>query len=175
VARGKATFATLAHVVVSKFDHHLPLYRQAEMMAAQGSRSTARRSRAGPGKLQHCSTRWSAVSVTRCSRPTRSTPTTRRCRCSTPAVARPRPGGCGCTPPTTKRPAARHRPQHGIASRPTAPRRTHRRISPAFAAFSRPMPMRAMTPCTAVASQRWHAGHTSGARCSTCTSASPRR
>lgn len=29
VARGKATFATLAHVVVSKFDHHLPLYRQA--------------------------------------------------------------------------------------------------------------------------------------------------
>src|SRR5690606_22597368 len=24
------------HIVVSKFDHHLPLYRQAEMMAAQG-------------------------------------------------------------------------------------------------------------------------------------------
>lgn len=36
IARGKATFATLAHVVVSKFDHHLPLYRQAEIMAAQG-------------------------------------------------------------------------------------------------------------------------------------------
>ena len=36
IARGKATFATLAHVVVSKFDHHLPLYRQAEMMAADG-------------------------------------------------------------------------------------------------------------------------------------------
>lgn len=36
IVRGKATFATLAHVVVSKFDHHLPLYRQAEMMAAQG-------------------------------------------------------------------------------------------------------------------------------------------
>ncbi len=36
IARGKATFATLAHVIVSKFDHHLPLYRQAEMMAAQG-------------------------------------------------------------------------------------------------------------------------------------------
>ena len=27
IARGKASFATLAHVVVSKFDHHLPLYR----------------------------------------------------------------------------------------------------------------------------------------------------
>lgn len=25
IAKGKATFATLAHVVVSKFDHHLPL------------------------------------------------------------------------------------------------------------------------------------------------------
>nr|WP_084253700.1 IS66 family transposase [Sphingomonas pituitosa] len=36
VARGKASFATLAHVVVSKFNDHLPLYRQAEMMAAQG-------------------------------------------------------------------------------------------------------------------------------------------
>ncbi len=36
IARGKATFGTLAHVVVAKFDHHLPLYRQTEMMAAQG-------------------------------------------------------------------------------------------------------------------------------------------
>lgn len=36
IVRGKATFGTLAHVVVAKFDHHLPLYRQAEMMAAQG-------------------------------------------------------------------------------------------------------------------------------------------
>lgn len=31
-----ASFATLAHIVVNKFDHHLPLYRQTEMMAAQG-------------------------------------------------------------------------------------------------------------------------------------------
>jgi transposase len=36
IARGRATFATLAHIVVAKFDHHQPLYRQAEMMAAQG-------------------------------------------------------------------------------------------------------------------------------------------
>lgn len=33
IARGKASFA---HVVVSNFDHHLPLYRQVEMMAAWG-------------------------------------------------------------------------------------------------------------------------------------------
>jgi transposase len=36
IARGKASFGTLAHIVVAKFDHHLPLYRQTEMMAAQG-------------------------------------------------------------------------------------------------------------------------------------------
>lgn len=36
ITRGKATFGTLAHVIVSKFDHHLPLYWQAEMIAAQG-------------------------------------------------------------------------------------------------------------------------------------------
>lgn len=36
IARGKASFRVIGHVIVSKFDHHLPLYRQAEMMAAQG-------------------------------------------------------------------------------------------------------------------------------------------
>ena len=36
IARGKASFAMISHVIVQKFDHHLPLYRQAEMMAAQG-------------------------------------------------------------------------------------------------------------------------------------------
>jgi transposase len=36
MTRCKATFGTLAHVVVAKFDHHLPLYRQAEIIAAQG-------------------------------------------------------------------------------------------------------------------------------------------
>ena len=36
IARGKASFRMIGHIIVSKFDHHLPLYRQAEMMAAQG-------------------------------------------------------------------------------------------------------------------------------------------
>ena len=30
------SLGTLAHVVFAKFDHHLPLYRQVAMMAAQG-------------------------------------------------------------------------------------------------------------------------------------------
>jgi transposase len=36
IARGKATFRFIGHLMVSKWDHHLPLYRQAEMLAAQG-------------------------------------------------------------------------------------------------------------------------------------------
>jgi transposase len=36
IARGKASFRVIGYTIVSKFDHHLPLYRQAEMMAAQG-------------------------------------------------------------------------------------------------------------------------------------------
>ena len=36
IARGKATFRFIAHLITSKWDHHLPLYRQAEMFAAQG-------------------------------------------------------------------------------------------------------------------------------------------
>ena len=36
IARGKATFQFIAHLITSKWDHHLPLYRQAEMFAAQG-------------------------------------------------------------------------------------------------------------------------------------------
>lgn len=46
VARGKATFGTLEHGVVSKFEHHLLLYRQSEMMAAQ-SLDIDRSTRAG--------------------------------------------------------------------------------------------------------------------------------
>jgi transposase len=36
IARGKASFRMISHVLVQKFNHHLPLYRQAEMLATQG-------------------------------------------------------------------------------------------------------------------------------------------
>ena len=36
VARGRASFRLISHILVQKFDHHLPLYRQAEMLAQQG-------------------------------------------------------------------------------------------------------------------------------------------
>ncbi|UZK70284.1 IS66 family transposase zinc-finger binding domain-containing protein [Sphingomonas sp. S1-29] len=46
IVPGKATFATPTHVV-GKCDHRLPLYRQAEMMAAPGSIWIDRRSPVG--------------------------------------------------------------------------------------------------------------------------------
>src|SRR5688572_30641118 len=36
IARGRAGAGLLAHIVVSKYDDHLPLYRQAEIFARQG-------------------------------------------------------------------------------------------------------------------------------------------
>ena len=36
IARGRAGAGLLAHIVVSKFDDHLPLYRQAEIYAREG-------------------------------------------------------------------------------------------------------------------------------------------
>jgi len=57
IARGKATFGTLAHVVVSKFDHHLPLYRQAEIMAAQGIENLRY------ATCACCATRWNEVRI----------------------------------------------------------------------------------------------------------------
>ena len=36
IARGRAGAGLLAHIIVSKFDDHLPLYRQAEIYAREG-------------------------------------------------------------------------------------------------------------------------------------------
>src|SRR5207245_6790740 len=36
IARGRAAAGLLAHIAVSKYDDHLPLYRQAEIFAREG-------------------------------------------------------------------------------------------------------------------------------------------
>lgn len=36
ISCGEASFRVIWHTIVSKFDHHLPLYRQAETMRAKG-------------------------------------------------------------------------------------------------------------------------------------------
>ncbi|TGU45640.1 hypothetical protein EN795_33455 [bacterium M00.F.Ca.ET.152.01.1.1] len=47
IARGKLSYAALAHIMIAKWGYHLPFYRQAQMMAAKGvdiERSTFARS-----------------------------------------------------------------------------------------------------------------------------------
>jgi transposase len=50
IARGRAGAGLLAHIVVSKFDDHLPLYRQAEIFARGGVSLETSPCRAGSGR-----------------------------------------------------------------------------------------------------------------------------
>src|SRR5215471_16375368 len=107
--RGRATPATLAHLLVAKYSDHLPLYRQSEIYAREGSNSIARRCAIGLDKRPGCwilSWRRSGVMSWP---PRRSTATTRRFRCSHLDWAGPRPGVCGSMCATTGRSAALHR------------------------------------------------------------------
>lgn len=174
VARGKATFATLAHVVVSKFDHHLPLYRQAEMMAAQGldiDRSTlAGWTGQAAALLDPVVTRIRDAVLTAGKIHADDTPVPvldpGRGKTATGRLwvyaADDRASG-STTPPATW--------YRFTADRTGAHPQTHLARFHGF----RPMPMPVMTACTAAASPRWHVGRTSGARSSICTNARPHR
>jgi len=120
VAKGKASFATLAHVVVSKFDHHLPLYRQAEMMAAQGidiDRSTlAGWAGQAAGLLAPIVSRIREEGLKAGKLHADDTPYPCWCR----AGARPPRRGCGPTLSTSGRRVPRRRLWSGTASRSTA-------------------------------------------------------
>ena len=97
VERGEMTFSTLSHVVVSKFEHHLPLYRQSEMMAAQGldiDRSTLAGCVGQAAALLDL-TPSSAAFAKNCWKATSSMLTTSQFSCSTPAADATRPGGYG--------------------------------------------------------------------------------
>jgi transposase len=95
IAKGLATPGLLAHVLVSKYCDHLPLYRQSQIFARQGSNSTARRS---PTGLAERSGGWSpcrhgSPSMSLAHR--RCLPMTPRSPCSIPVAAAPRPAGSG--------------------------------------------------------------------------------
>jgi transposase len=93
IERGVAGPGLLAHVLVSKFGDHLPLYRQSEIYARQGveiERSTL----AGGGaasELLPCSTRFKNMY----SEEPSSTPMTRRSQCWHLVTARRRQEGSG--------------------------------------------------------------------------------
>ena len=93
---GLPTDATVAQVLVSKFADHLPLYRQAQIIARQGvvlDRSTLAdwvgRAAAAAGTRARAAARPPETRRPNC------LPTRPRRRCSTPAAAAPRPGSCG--------------------------------------------------------------------------------
>jgi transposase len=120
IARGRAGAGLLAHIVVSKYDDHLPLYRQAEIFARDGvSLETSTLSGwvgATAAALQPlvdalASDSWPAT-------PCMSM--TPRCRSWRQVLARPRPADCGPMCVTSGRLSARgHRPLCS-STRPTA-------------------------------------------------------
>src|SRR5246127_2850537 len=93
--RGLATPATLAHLLVSKYCDHLPLYRQSEIYGRDGvdlDRSTLSDWLARPSG--YCS-QWSMRSGGMFCRPRRSTVMTLRSRCCRRGSVARRPGGYG--------------------------------------------------------------------------------
>ncbi len=150
VARGKASFATLAHVVVSKFEHHLPLYRQAEMMAAQGldiDRSTLAGWAGQAAALLDpvvARIRDEVLHADKINADDTPVPVL------DPGRGKTATGRLWVYAADDQPRAAPRRARPGIASRRTAPPRTRWRISPAFAVSSRPMPMPAMMDFTAM-------------------------
>jgi hypothetical protein len=97
IAKGLATPGLLAHVLVSKYCDHLPLYRQSQIFARHVSSWTARRSPTGlaapPGGWSRCRRGSPNMSSLR----KRCSPTTRRFPYSTPVAAAPRPAASGST------------------------------------------------------------------------------
>jgi transposase len=92
IAKGMASAGLLAHVLVSKYCDHTPLYRQTQILARHGveiDRSTL--SVVHAGGWSRCRRALPHM----CSDRARCSPTTRRFRCSILAVATPRQAGCG--------------------------------------------------------------------------------
>ena len=92
---GMATEALLAHVLVSKYADHLPLYRQSQIFARHGialGRSTLCN---WVGRACWWLAPLHELLLSPCCARLKCSLTTRHCRCWPPAAGAPRPGGCG--------------------------------------------------------------------------------
>ena len=120
IARGRAGAGLLAHIVVSKYDDHLPLYRQAEIFARDGvNLETSTLSGwvgATAAALKPLVDALAADVLA--GEPCMST--TPRCRSWRQVLARPRPAGCGPMCATSGRLPARGRRRLCSSTRPTA-------------------------------------------------------
>ena len=118
--RGRAAPGMLAHLLVSKYCDHLPLYRQSQIYARDGldlDRSTLSDWVGQAVWLLH---RSSTASETTSSPPRRSTPTTRRSQCWSQALAALGPDDCGSMSATTARSAVPHRRRRSTSTAPIA-------------------------------------------------------
>lgn len=127
IERGLPTPSLLAHVLMSKFGDHQPLYRQSVIFRRSGLQ-VERATLAG----------WVASSAAlveplvdalgaMCCSPARCTPTIRRCRCSIRGAVERRRADYGRTCAMIGRPDHAHRRRCGTASRPIASRFIRRR------------------------------------------------
>jgi transposase len=97
IARGRVGAGLLAHIVVSKYDDHLPLYRQAEIFAREGVElETSTLSGWVGATAAALAPLIDALAIDVWAR-TRCMLTTRRFQCSRRARARPRPNDYGPT------------------------------------------------------------------------------
>ena len=172
VPRGKAGPGLLAHVLVSKYADHLPLYRQAEIYAREGvdlDRSTmadwvGQISWLLQPLVEHIRQHVFAADKIH----TDDTPVP----CWPRAAARLRPAGYGSTLVTTGAGRVSDRRQRPTSIRPTARASDRARTSLTSAGSCKRTAMLATTSSTMdagspVPSSRWRAGHTSGARSTT--------
>ena len=113
--RGRATPAMLAHLLVSKYCDHLPLYRQCEIYAGRVWSSIGPRCAIGSARPRGYLIRSSPLSARTYSPPRRSTATTRRFRCWSLASVELGPDGFGSMCVTIG-PSAARRPQQRSTS-----------------------------------------------------------
>jgi transposase len=129
IARGRAGAGLLAHIVVSKFDDHLPLYRQAEIFAREGvSLETSTLSGwvgATAAALKPLVDALAADVIAGETLYVDDTPVP----VLAPGTGKPRPAGCGLMFATSGRLPARARRRRCSSIRPTGKASTQRRIS----------------------------------------------
>jgi transposase len=144
VARGKAPFATL-RVVIPKFEYHLPLCWQSEMMAAQGLDIDCSTLAGWVGRAAALDPIISCIHEKVLKGDNIHADDT-----PVPVLAL----GRGRTASRATRP----RQRHGIASRPTAPVHIRKPISPDFEASSKQTPMPVTTGSIEAALPKSHNG-----------------
>jgi transposase len=128
IARGRAGAGLLAHIVVSKYDDHLPLYRQAEIFARDGvSLETSTLSGWVGATAAALNPLVDALAAEVLAGDTLHVDEP-RCRSWRRALARPRPADCGSMCATSGRLPARGRRRRCSATRPTARVSIRRRI-----------------------------------------------